>query len=87
MLNLRGNEICNINYLHVFFITQQAAQIIRDVFSSFKAKLQEQRWTNETSIRMVIDKVACGANILPLYFFNLLWRDDVKNLSACRLSL
>lgn len=68
MLNLRGNETCNINSLHVFFIAQQAAEIIRNVFSSFKAKLQEQKWTNEKSIQMVIDKVACGANTLPFFF-------------------
>lgn len=53
-------------YLHVFFITQQAAEIIRNVFSSLRAKLQEQRWTNEKSIQMVIDKVAC---VLFFVFF------------------
>ncbi|XP_075897309.1 kell blood group glycoprotein isoform X2 [Nelusetta ayraudi] len=35
---------------------REATEMMRNVFSSFKAKLQEQRWTNK-SVQMVIERV------------------------------
>lgn len=46
---------------HFFSMTQQATEMMRNIFSSFKANLREQRWTNK-SVQMVIERVVCWAN-------------------------
>lgn len=47
-----------MNHIYLFILFfQQAQEIIQDIFSAFKSKLQQLKLTNQTTRRILIDKV------------------------------
>lgn len=69
------------------FIVQQAEEIIQNIFSSFKLKLNELKWTDQKSIQFVMKKVTCEArNVIVFCLFELHF-DINKGLSSSRFSL
>lgn len=57
----------------MFYIVQQAEEMIENIFSSFKSKLRELNWTNMTALQSVMKKVTYEAMIdALLFFFNIL---------------
>lgn len=50
-------------------IVQQAEEIIQNIFSSFKSKLHELKWTDQKSLQLVMKKVTYGAKIVIVFVF------------------
>lgn len=72
------------------FIVQQAEEILQNIFSSFKSKLHELKWTNRTSLQFVMKKVTWSKNCSCTCLFEtaFCWCFDINSLlSSSRFSL